>query len=100
MAANKVIYNNKILIDLTGDTVREDVLLSGHTAHKADGTVITGTAFAGYPNEFIFSDPLEDSDGELLKDSSGDVLYGRTVYRKANNCNILDSTGNLITDSL
>jgi len=45
MAANKVVFGNKVLIDLTGDTVTEEALLKGYTAHKADGTIITGTAF-------------------------------------------------------
>ena len=53
MAANKVVFGNKVLIDLTGDTVTEEALLKGYTAHKADGTIITGTVFAGYPNEFV-----------------------------------------------
>lgn len=82
MAANKVVYGNKTLIDLTGDTVTEDTLVSGYTAHKADGTVIAGTAFAGYPDEWVFTDPLEDSDGNAIKDSSGDEIKGRTVYQK------------------
>ena len=38
MAANKVVFGNKVLIDLTGDTVTEEALLKGYTAHKADGT--------------------------------------------------------------
>ena len=59
MAANKVVFGNKVLIDLTGDTVTEEALLKGYTAHKADGTIITGTAFAGYPNEFVFLDNAE-----------------------------------------
>lgn len=63
MAANKVVFGNKVLIDLTGDTVTEEALLKGYTAHKADGTIITGTAFAGYPNEFVFLDNIEDSSG-------------------------------------
>ena len=42
MAANKVVFGNKVLIDLTGDTVTEEALLKGYTAHKADGTIITG----------------------------------------------------------
>lgn len=82
MAANKVVYGNKVLIDLTSDTVMEDTLIRGYTAHKADGTVITGTAFAGYPDEWVFTDPLEDSDGKTIKDRSGNEIKGRTVYRK------------------
>ena len=41
MAANKVVFGNKVLIDLTGDTVTEEALLKGYTAHKADGTIIS-----------------------------------------------------------
>lgn len=74
MAANKVVFGNKVLIDLTGDTVTEEALLKGYTAHKADGTIITGTAFAGYPNEFVFLDNIEDSSGNPIKDSSGKTI--------------------------
>ena len=43
MAVNKVIYGEETLIDLSGDTVAADKLLTGYTAHGADGTAITGT---------------------------------------------------------
>lgn len=95
MAANKVVFGNKVLIDLTGDTVTEEALLKGYTAHKADGTIITGTAFAGYPNEFVFLDNIQDSSGNPIKDSSGNNC---TIYRKARNSVLLDSTGDVIED--
>ena len=90
MAANKVVFGNKVLIDLTGDTVTEEALLKGYTAHKADGTIITGTAFAGYP--------IEDSSGNPIKDSSGKTIQGQTIYRKARNSVLLDSTGDVIEE--
>lgn len=40
---NKVIYNGNTLIDLTGDTVAEDKMLYGYTAHDKSGEEITGT---------------------------------------------------------
>ena len=43
MAYNKIIYGGKTLIDLTADTVVADKLLTGFTAHRADGEVIEGT---------------------------------------------------------
>lgn len=98
MAANKVVFGNKVLIDLTGDTVTEEALLKGYTAHKADGTIITGTAFAGYPNEFVFLDNIQDSSGNPIKDSSGKTIQGQTIYRKARNSVLLDSTGDVIED--
>jgi hypothetical protein len=82
MTANKVVYGDKILIDLTADTVTDESLIRGYTAHKADGTIITGTAFAGYPDEWNFYDDLQDSDGNLIYDNSGNTIQGKTVYRK------------------
>lgn len=43
MGVSKVIYGSNTLIDLTGDTVAADKLLSGYTAHGADGSLVTGT---------------------------------------------------------
>lgn len=43
MARNKVIFGNEVLIDLTGDTVAPQYLLSPYTAHDRSGTAITGT---------------------------------------------------------
>lgn len=42
MAINKVVYGNQMLIDLTNDTVAAAKMLSGTTAHGADGEAITG----------------------------------------------------------
>lgn len=83
MAANKVVYGNRTLIDLTSDTVTEDALIRGYTAHDKSGTIITGTAFAGYPNEWEFYDEFQDSEGNPIYDSSGDTMQSKTVYRKA-----------------
>ena len=44
MATNKVVYSGRTLIDLTDDTITEEALLRGHTAHKADGTQIVGNS--------------------------------------------------------
>ena len=43
MAVSKVIYGSQTLIDLTSDTVTEDTLLMGTTAHDAAGNSIVGT---------------------------------------------------------
>ena len=42
-AVNKVVYAGETLIDLTNDTVTASSLRKGVTAHKVDGTIITGT---------------------------------------------------------
>ena len=40
---NKIIINGQTKIDLTGDTVAANKLLSGYTAHDRSGAPITGT---------------------------------------------------------
>lgn len=40
---NKIIYNGTVLIDLTADTVTENKILVGYTAHDKAGNQITGT---------------------------------------------------------
>lgn len=42
MAYNKIDFFGNVLIDLTGDTVDAASLLSGKTAHGADGEIVTG----------------------------------------------------------
>lgn len=43
MANNKVqLSDGTVLIDLTGDTVASDKLLSGYTAHDKSGNQVTG----------------------------------------------------------
>ena len=44
MAINKIIYAGNSLIDLTGDSVTPETLLTGKTAQDASGAVITGVA--------------------------------------------------------
>ena len=82
MATNKVVYSGRTLLDLTGDTVTEETLLRGYTAHKADGTQVVGTAFANYPDRYSFLDSLQDSNGENILDNSNNVLRGETMYKK------------------
>lgn len=40
---NKIVYGEDTLIDLTEDTVTEDALLNGYTAHSSSGRSITGS---------------------------------------------------------
>ena len=64
---SKVIYGNQVLIDLTGDTVVANKLLSGYTAHGSDGEVING--------ECTFD--ADTSDGNA---TTGEILTGKSAY--------------------
>lgn len=69
MAYNKVIYDGKTLIDLTGDSVSADKLLAGETAHDKSGEMITGTC------------PF-DVDSTDATAVASEILKGKTVYAR------------------
>lgn len=47
MSVSKVVYAKNTLIDLTSDTVNEETLEEGITAHNSAGRIITGTGLPG-----------------------------------------------------
>lgn len=69
MANSKIIYAGKVLIDLTGDTVKADKLLSGIKAHGADGEPITGTC-------------TYDANTQDATAAAAEILKGKTAYNK------------------
>lgn len=80
MAYNKVVYNKKVLIDLTNDTVTSDKLFSGVKAHDKTGKVITGTFLQGYPASFTVEDVVQDSSGNSVFDSASESIAGQYIY--------------------
>ena len=51
MAVNKVVINDEVVLDLTGDTVQAAGLPKGGIAHSATGAKVTGTTnYAGSSN--------------------------------------------------
>lgn len=68
-AISKVVYDGRILIDLTADTVVADKLLSGYKAHGADGNEITGSC-------------TFDSDTMDATAADAEILSGKTAYVK------------------
>lgn len=69
MAISKVVYGGNILIDLTADTVVADKVLTGYTAHGANGEVITGTC--DY-----------DANTQDATAADSEILAGKTAYVK------------------
>lgn len=69
MAKNKIIYGSEVLIDLTADTVTEDTLAQGITAHDKSGEIITGTS-------------TKDSDTSDATASVAEILIGKTAYAR------------------
>jgi hypothetical protein len=67
MGISKVVYGNRSLIDLTGDTVRAEDLALGVTAHGADGELISGT------NTY-------DADTTDATATAAEILTGKTAY--------------------
>ena len=69
MANNKIVYDGKTLIDLTGDTVTADKLLSGYKAHGKNGAAITGTC-------------TYDANTSDATATAASILSGKTAYVK------------------
>lgn len=61
---SKIVYGDKVLLDLTEDTVTPATLKSGVTAHDASGAKITGTLDTAPPEESDIN--FWDYDGTLL----------------------------------
>lgn len=70
MAVSKVIYGGQTLIDLTADTIVANKLLTGYTAHGADGEVIEGAC-------------TYDANTQDATASAAEILTGKTAYNKA-----------------
>lgn len=84
MAINKVVYNGQTLIDLTGDTVTPENILSGYTAHNAAGDQITGTASGGGSIPTVIT--------------AGDTpVLANANWARATNSNSLSGTGISVT---
>lgn len=75
MAVNKVEFGGEVLIDLTGDTVTPEALLSGYSAHDASGKAVEGKAVILNTLEEIKSniDPLAIVGALALKEHLNDT---------------------------
>lgn len=67
MAISKVVYGGNTLIDLTGDTITADKLLTGYKAHGANGESINGSC-------------TFDADTQDATAAVAEVLTGKTAY--------------------
>lgn len=66
---NKVVYGGDTLIDLTGDTITADKMLSGFIAHDKSGASITGTC-------------TYDVDSTDATAAVAEILKGKTAYAR------------------
>ena len=80
---NKVTFGGKTLIDLTGDTVTADKILSGYTAHDKSGKKITGTFMSDLSLGFGIEGTIEDDNGNTLFDDSDVSFIGEVMYKMA-----------------
>ena len=69
MAISKVVYGGRTLMDITADTITEDKLKKGYTAHGANGELITGTC-------------EHDANTQDATAADSEILAGKTAYVK------------------
>jgi hypothetical protein len=89
MANSKVIFGGEVLIDLTADTVKEDNLLIGNTAHGANGEIVEGacTFDADTSDANITPDVVLDGAEGYAK---GIKVIGKMPNNNGTNYNISD----------
>lgn len=78
MAASKVVFGGRVLVDLTSDTVTAADLKAGVTAHGADGELIVGTMDGSIflsGGVFACPDELCSVDGGVLSVAEGHAEY-------------------------
>lgn len=98
MAISKVVYGGNTLIDLTEDTITENDLKEGVTAHGADGEEIVGSLVESpwtsgiYQGEdgYIYVSPYEAAGGAVLKDNIV-YLFDTKTFSITENYDILDT---------
>ena len=65
---NKVVFGNTVVMDLTGDDITANDVLSGKKAHGPDGAPITGAC--------TFDADTSDADA-----TAAEILLGKTAYK-------------------
>lgn len=71
MGYNKIVWGNETLIDLTGDTIEEQYIVGGKTAHDRAGNVITGTC-------------TYDADTSDATATADEIIDGEVAYANGN----------------
>ena len=66
MGVNKVVKGNEVMLDLTEDTVTENNLLAGATAHNAAGEAIEGA---------VLTSVIKSTNISGTTDRNGNVLF-------------------------
>lgn len=90
MATNKVVYNGKTLIDLTGDTVTASTLVEGITAHNKVGNVVTGTIINTGKGKYVWGKYRAVPAITKTDTKSDKVPSGYTNSTTYNTCYITD----------
>ena len=93
MAINKVIYDGRTLIDLSGDNVTADKILSGYKAHGADGEAVTGTCDFDVNSQDATATEAETLAGKTFY-ARGDIRTGTMKNNGAVNGEISSKTQN------
>ena len=86
MGVSKVVFGNQTLIDLTADTVAPENLLTGETAHGADGELVVGTAVAGGGGDNIYGAFINTNDSTFFNINDGTVAHATYSYTATKDC--------------
>lgn len=88
---NKVVYAGVVLLDLTEDTINEDVIIDGYTGHDKAGNIITGKL------KIITVDEALDANSTNPVENKAIVAALNSYETKANAITGLSVSGRTIT---
>lgn len=91
MAISKVVAGGEVLLDLTKDTVSEETLAKGVTAHDKAGNEITGTSTYDVDTSELTAGAAEILEGKTAA-AGGQVLTGTMPNNGAVNGEIVEKT--------
>lgn len=106
MGVSKVVINNadgtqNVLVDLTGDTVTASSLISGKTAHGANGNAVTGT-IAKAPLEITGTASANNvviSNGSIYLNASPDLASDRSYIDNGQHKMVISAPASSLGDA-
>lgn len=93
MSINKVVYAGAVLLDLTGDTINEDVIIDGYTGHDKAGNLVTGKLKIITVDEALDANSTNPVENKAIVAALNGKLSTSGTASKAT----ADANGNVIT---
>lgn len=93
MKINKVVYGGATLLDLTEDTINEDVIVEGYVGHDASGEQITGKLKLITVDDELDADSTNPIQNNVVVEALNAKADKSTTYTKTEVDSLLENAG-------